>query len=345
MELGIKSIFRSNGSDYFYNNWDLAARVFVPDTSLSNNFNYKQNIHAFYTTFNWKKRNWGLKAGVRIEQTTDNANFKSFSTIVSRSYINFIPNIILTRKLQKSNTWRLSYMQRLERPGLYYLNPYIDLTDTKNISYGNPRLKPATGHTFSFSYNAVIQQSFLSINLLHSFTNNSIQQYTVLIDSVAQTTFGNIGRHRSSSISITANTRLFKEINVNINSSTRYTKYISTINKNQHNRKGFTFNVFSSVSYRLKKDWRVNSDFSYNSPNVLSQGKTGGFTKSSISINKLFLKDKKATVSLSLNNPFQSKRLLFTEANDPDFYQVQESWVVTRRFIMSLNYRFVKVQK
>lgn len=345
LELGFKSNFRSNGSDYSYSNLDLVSRAFVRDSALSNNFNYRQNIHAFYTTYNWRKGNWSLKTGVRIEKTTDDANFKSSGTIVSRNYFNFIPNVMLSRKLKNANTLRLSYMRRLERPGLYYLNPYIDVTDPRNITYGNPTLQPAIGHTFNFSYNVLIKQCFLSINLLHTFTNNSIQQYTFLADSVAKTTFGNIGRHRSNSISITGNTRLFKELTININSSVRHIKYINTINNNQQNRKGFGFNVFSSASYRLKKDWCVNSDLSYNSPNVSTQGKTAGFVKSSISVNKQFLKNKKATMSMLVSNPFQSKRHVFTEANDQAFYQLQQSWVITRRFIMSFNYRFGKVQR
>ncbi|HEX6431320.1 MAG TPA: outer membrane beta-barrel family protein [Niastella sp.] len=345
MELGIKSTFRSNGSDYSYSNLDLISGVFVRDTSLSNNFNYRQNIHALYTTFNWKMGHWALKTGIRIEKTTDDANFKSSGTIVSRNYVNFIPNIMLSRRLKSANMLRLSYMQRLERPGLYYLNPYVDLTDPQNISYGNPKVRPAIGHTFNLSYNVLIKQSFLTFNLLHTFINNSIQQYTVLVDSVGHTTFGNIGRHRSSHISINGNTRLFKKITININTSVRHIKYTNTINNNEQNRKGFAFNVFSSASYRLKKDWCVNSDLSYNSPNISTQGKTAGFTKSSISANKQFLKDKKAMMSMSVINPFQSKRHLFTEANDPAFYQLQESWVLTRRFIMSFNYRFGKVQR
>jgi hypothetical protein len=345
MELGIKSIFRSNGSDYSYRNQDMVSSVFIRDTSLSNNFNYRQNIHAFYTTFNWKKGNWALRTGVRIEKTTDDANFKSSGTIVSRNYVNFIPNIILSRKLKNANTLRLSYMQRLERPGLYHLNPYIDLTDPRNITYGNPKIRPAVGHTFNFSYTALIRQSFLTFNLLHTFTNNSIQQYTVLVDSVGRTTFGNIGRHQSSSISITGNTKLFNIITTSINTSIRHIKYSNIINNKQQNRKGLTFNLLGSVNYRLKSNWRVNSDFSYNSPMVSNQGKTAGFIKNSISVNKQLLKDKKAIMSMSVNNPFQSKRHVFTEANDPAFYQVQESWVITRRYIMSFTYRFGKVQK
>jgi hypothetical protein len=345
MELGIKSIFRSNVSDYFYSNLNLASGVFALDTSLSNNFNYRQNIHAFYSTFNWKKDNWALKTGVRIEKATIDANFKSSKTIVSSNYVNFIPNIMLSRKLKGDNTLRLSYMQRLERPGLYYLNPYVDVTDPQNLTYGNPKLKPAIGHTFNFSYNMLIKQSFVSINLLHTFTNNATQQYTVLVDSVSHTTFGNIGRHQSTSISITCNTRLFRKLTININTIARQIKYSNIINNKPQNRKGLTFNFLGVVNYQLTGNWCLNSDFSYNSPIVSNQGQTTGFMKSSISVNKQFLKDKKAMLSISVNNPFQSKKHVFTEANDPAFYQLQESWVITRRFILSFNYRFGKVQK
>jgi hypothetical protein len=345
LEMGFKSVFRNNSSEYTYSNLDTASGTFIQDAAASNNFNYQQNVHAIYTMYNWKKGNWALKSGARIEQTTIDAHFKSTAAIVSRNYINFIPNLILSRKIKGAQTLRLSYTQRLERPGLFYINPYIDLTDPRNITYGNPKLRPAIGHLFNLAYNVLIKQSFVNISLLHTFTNNSIQQFTFLTDSVAHTTFGNIGRHQSSSISINGNTRLFKELTANINISARHLMYTSMINNKLNLNKGFTFNLFSSFSYQLKNDWTINGDFSYSSANITIQGKTAGFIKNSFGVNKQFLKDKKAMISTSVINLFPSKRHSYTETNAPAFYQLQESWLLIRRFVLSFNYRFGKVQK
>jgi hypothetical protein len=157
---------------------------------------------------------------------------------------------------------------------------------------------------------------------------------------VAHTTFGNIGRHQSSSITVTSNASLFKKITININTSVRHIKYSTIVN----NSKGFTLNIFAALNYRFRTNWIVNSDLSYNSSNISIQGKTAGYIKSSLSVNKRFIKDKKAMVSLMVSNPFQSKRHLFSETNDPAFYQLQESWVITRRYTMSFSYRFGKTK-
>ncbi|WP_207515670.1 hypothetical protein [Longitalea luteola] len=49
-------------------------------------------------------------------------------------------------------------------------------------------------------------------------------------------------------------------------------------------------------------------------------------------------------ISLSANNLFPPQRRSFTEADGPAFYQLQESWIFTRRIILSFNYRFGKVK-
>lgn len=61
-----------------------------------------------------------MKIGARLERTTINASFKS-AAVVSRQYLNFIPNINLWRRLKGADIIRISYTQRLERPGFYYI--------------------------------------------------------------------------------------------------------------------------------------------------------------------------------------------------------------------------------
>ena len=343
LELGIKSGFRTNKSDYFYKN-KVPGDSFVLDQALTNNFNYHQHIQAVYSSIYLKKGGWGLRIGTRIEQTKVDANFKSAHASVVQNYFNFIPNINLLRKLKGSNMMRLSYTQRIERPGLYYLNPYVNLTDPRNVSFGNPQLKPAITHMFSLAYNTFIRKFYFSVTLLHNYTNNSIQQYTTLsADTSATTTFGNIGQQQTTGLALTGNSTFLKRLSVNINSNMSYIQFTSIIKGNRLNNKGLTFSMFGSVSYRFNKGWRISGDAGFNSRGLSVQGRTGGFIKNSISANKQFLKNNKAGISLLVNSPFQKKRYSFNEVNDPSFYQLQQSWSLMRRFVISFNYSFGKV--
>lgn len=344
LELGIKSIRRQSNSDYVYRNKDSLTGAFVLDPGLSNSFDYRQKILAAYTSLNLKLGHWTLRAGGRLEQTQVDANFKSSGTLAVQDYVSLVPNINLSCKL-KSTTLRLSYTQRLERPSLYYLDPYVDITDPRNIRYGNPELAPATSHVFGLSYNKLVKRTSFNASVSHYFTNNSIAQFTTLgSDSVARTTFGNIGESQSTGLSLNASTTLFKKLYLNLNGSTYYVQFSSIINGKPRDNDGYTYNGYVSAALRLNKGWRLSSNISYYSPGIFLQGKTTGNTRHSATVNKSFLKDGKAALTFTANNPFQKHRHSVSEVNDPTFYLLQESYSLIRQFRLSFNYRFGKLQ-
>lgn len=344
LELGISYNMRINTSDYSYKFQDPTLGTFVTDTSQSNIFRYREDISAAYASLNLKLSKWGLIFGTRLERANIDAHFVSSGTFAKQDYINLIPTVTLSRKLMGFSLLKLSYTQRIDRPHLNYLNPYVDFTDRWNIGYGNPGLQPALAHVFNLGYNTAIKKIFFNIALFHQFTNNSIQQFTTLgTDTISRTTFGNIGGNKNYTLSLSGNTILFKLFTLNLNGNASYMQYTRTASNKPVRNEGFTYHISGSVAFR-HKSWRVSSNVGYNAPNVLLQGKSAGFFSNSISLNKQFLKNNKAAVSLQVNSPFQERRHLYTEINDPSFYLLRESFTVIRRFSLSLNYRFGKMK-
>ncbi|MBC5775619.1 TonB-dependent receptor [Pontibacter sp. KCTC 32443] len=345
LELGLKSLLDKNSSNYFYKTQDPETGEFLLDSSQSNNFNYNQDIHAAYVSLTIKMGNWGLRSGARAEQTRLDADFRSSGTEVKQNYLNLFPSATLSYLLKGTSTIKLSYNQRIERPGLYYLDPYVDLTDPLNISFGNPTLDPATSHTVQLEFDTFFKGTSINTNIYHNFTNNSIQQFTVLgTDSVARTTYGNLGQNRNYGLTLNGNTTLFKKLNISINSGSNYVSYTSQLEGKPQNNEGFTYHIQGSTSYRFGKGWRASGNLGYNSPNILLQGKTGGYTWSSLSVNKDFLKDNKASINLAVRSPFRKTRSSSTKVINPNFYQVRESNTEIRQFSLSFNYRFGKLK-
>jgi Outer membrane protein beta-barrel family len=345
IELGIKSIFRDNTSDYLYKAQLPGSSVYILDSSQSNNFDYNQNIYATYASLTLKKKYLGLKIGVRLEETEVDAKFRSTRSQARQNYLNLIPNITLSQKLKGHGIIKVSYTQRVERPGLYYLNPYVNVSDPKNISYGNPKIRPAINNVLYLTYNTFIRGSSISANAFHNFTNNSIQRFTTLgADSIAKTTFDNIGKNQTSGISLSGMTTLFKNLSITLNSTATYIKFTGMINGRNQNNAGLVFNVFGYSSYRFDKGWHASGNIGYSSPNILLQGKSLGYAWNSISIQKDLLQDNHSSIGLSVTSPFKKYRRYFTEVNDPEFHQLQESYSAGRRFNLSYNYRFGKLQ-
>jgi outer membrane receptor protein involved in Fe transport len=345
LELGVKSSTRNNQSEYFYKNLDEQTQEFVLDESMSNQFEHQQDIHAAYSSLQFSKGNWSVRSGVRGELTQVRANFYTSDTAAFMDFLNFIPNINISRKFKGSSTMRGSYTQRLERPGLWHLNPYVDLTDPRNISYGNPNLDPATNHTFNLAYSTFFKKSSINAQFFHNFTNNSIQQYTTLReDTVAHTTFGNIGKRQVYGLSLGSSSTFWNKFNININSTTQYSEITRILRDQAQTNAGLTLNASANMGYRINKAWRLNGNLGYTSPQILLQGRSASFLSNNFSINKQFMGSHKGNISLAVRNPFQKYRRFQNEVNDPAFRQVQESFSVIRQYTVSFNYRFGKVQ-
>ncbi|MER2998882.1 TonB-dependent receptor domain-containing protein [Pontibacter populi] len=345
LEFGVKSVLEENSSDYFYKTRNPETGEFILNADQSNDFDYNQDVHAAYISLNLKKGKWGLRSGVRAEQTILDARFRSSGTEVDQNYLSLFPNIMLSFMLKGYSSIKFSYTQRIDRPGLYYLDPYVDLTDPLNISYGNPDLHPATNHTMQAGFDTFFKGTSINANVFHSFTNNSIEQLTTLgTDSVARTTFDNAGQNRNYGLTLSANTTLFKKLNLNLNTGTNYITFTSQLEGKPQTNNGFTYYGHGNVSFRFNKSWRAGGNVGYNSPNILLQGKTGGNTWSSLSVNKDFLKDNKASMSLAVRSPFRKTRRTSTEITNATFYQRRESYTEMRQFSLSFNYRFGKLK-
>jgi outer membrane receptor protein involved in Fe transport len=353
LEVGLKTISRLSNSDYSYATLNPDNGQYVVDPAQTNNFDYRQEILAGYTSFGLKKGDWGLRVGARLEETIVKANFESSGTIASQDYFNLIPSVALSRKLKQMKNLKVAYTQRIQRPGLWLLNPYVNRVDPRNIFYGNPSLLAAVNHAFELSYSTMVKKSMVNTSLFYNFANNSIQQYTTLgADSVARTTYGNIGQNQRLGLSASGNMNVTKNLNVNLNGNLSFVQ-LNGFLANRGNggsapgevkNQGFMANVFAYAGYKFPKGFRVSGNIGLNSPQVLLQGKSGGYAYNSFSVSKSLFKKDKGSINLSVSSPFQKNRRWFNEVNDLNFYQSSESFNQMRRINLAFFYRFGKLQ-
>ncbi|HEX8333145.1 MAG TPA: outer membrane beta-barrel family protein [Segetibacter sp.] len=346
LEIGLKSIVRKNNSNYSYATKDTITGKYAVNERLGNNFDNKQVIDAAYISVITKYADWAITAGTRIESTKTNASFKTSGTIASQQHVNVLPSISLSRQLDENGSVSLAYNQRIERPSIYFLDPFVDISDPRNIYFGNPDLAPAISNQFSIAYFTFYKTASINGNVFYSFSNNSIERFTALNkDTTAYTTYGNIGRNRSFGVSLSSNVTLVKKLNVAVNTTTNYLSYSSVLNGKKQNNDGLTFDGLLYINYRFEKNWRASTSINYNSASVLFQGSQAGYISNNFAATKEFLKNKKASLGLTINNPFQTKRLIYRKILDPTFKQIQQSEFTIRSLNLAFNYRFGKLQE
>ncbi len=342
LEAGGKAIVRNNFSNFETNNFDDSSGKYVPNPILSNDFNYHQDIYSLYNSYQFKWEKWTAKGGLRLEHTAINADFVSVGSSVHQDYNNLIPSVSIQRNL-KSSSINFGYTDRISRPGIYQLNPFVDQSNPKFISTGNPNLKPELNHTFELNYSN-FKKTSVNIGLSYAFSSNSIQNVTSLEtnntgDTVTLTTYQNLGSNSRLGLNVNTNFSIIKDLTVSLNGQIAHVWLKGAYNGELYHNQGFTGNAFFNAGYKFGKGYRVGIDAGFFSGDVNLQGKSSPFVFTSYVLSKTFM-NKKATIALSANNPYSRLFTFRSHSETPDFYQASFGQEPYRGFTLRLNFKF-----
>ncbi len=270
----------------------------VYDPTSSSDYEYKNTILAGYGEYVGQWNKLGAKAGVRYEYTWQDVEYhlgngQDFST----SYGSLVPTASLQYNLGTGSNLGLTYNMRISRPGISYLNPYVDKTNPIALTYGNPDLDVEKAHNVSLVYNMFTPKLMLNLNLHHNFVDNAISQYSFYdTENLLNTTYGNVVRRHQTGMNayvnylVTKNTRLF------LNGGLNYTDLRSDA-LGQSNS-GWTANAMLGLQQTLPWNLKLSAFAITSTKNYTLQGWSGGFNLLTASISKSLLKDK-LTLSLS----------------------------------------------
>lgn len=342
-ETGVKAITRNNFSEYEFKFYDALTNEYILDTVQSNKFDYQQDVYSFYNSYNIKFEKWSMRAGVRLERTVVNANFESNATKVNQDYTNVIPSISIQRKLKDMSSINFGYTQRIERPSIWELNPFVAQNDPRFISYGNPNLKAVLNNNFEVGY-STFKKGSINVGMNYSFANNTIQNITTLgSDTISRTTFENIGKNKQLGLTGNINLPINKKLTFNVNSQLSYLWIQGAVNGVVLKNSGFQGNIFAFASYTLPMEYRLRVNLGYNSPQVLLQGGTNDFPFSSVSVTKEFF-NKSLMLSAQISNPFWKYRSWENDLKSREFESASRYQNFYRHYGFSITYKFGKLQ-
>ncbi|MXV13994.1 outer membrane beta-barrel protein [Hufsiella ginkgonis] len=345
VEAGLKGIMRINESDFQYREQNTATGAFETVASRTNTFNNKQNVFSAYNTYSFNIQKWGIKAGVRLENTVIKADFISNASQVNQNYFNLVPSVAINRNLTKTSGINFGYMQRVQRPGIYQLNPFVDRSNPYFETTGNPDLRPSTGSTLQMGYNT-FKKGSLNIMIRYTWINSLIFPVSTLdqATNITLTRFENTGAAKALGINFNHNYPITQKWNVSTNGGFAHGWVVGTSAGKPIRNHGFMGNGSVNTGYKFGKGWRANGNFYASTGSLTIQERGRGYFSSSFSASKDIVKDK-LSFSASANNPFNKYRTNYVHTFGPDFDQVAESRLFFRTFNTSLNYRFGKLKE
>lgn len=339
IEAGLKYIFRDNSSRGTHTYYDVNTSGWKPDVSRKNDLDHNQNIASGYAGYTFKKDKFGLKAGLRGEYTRQKIHFMSRNdTIVHSDFFDLAPSLTLSYQLGMTQTLRGGYNMRISRPGIWYLNPYVNDVNPVDIRYGNPNLNAEQSHNFNITYGSFAQKINYNATLSGGFTNNAITSYSFVRDGVTHNTYGNIGKNRFVGLNMYISWTPSQKLTTYLNSNVNYTDIQSTEDAKVRNN-GFSGMGFGGVTYTIADGFRLQANGGMFSNRIQLQTTQSNYYFYSFSMMKSFF-NKKLDVNLSVSNPFGKYINFKTTTEGTGFIQKYNYSYPARTLRVSVTYRF-----
>ena len=293
LSTGAKFIGRHNSSDQTDYLWNGSA--FVQSGSLQ--YDFYNRIGAAYAELDGKFGAFGVKGGLRYEHTWQSYASSALAQSYSVQYGNLVPTASVQWSPSAIQNIGLSYNMRISRPGISYLNPYVDTSDPTALSYGNTDLDTERGHNVSLVYNYFNPKVMVSATLRHSYTGNGISAYSFYDDNnLLNTTYGNIVQNSNTGLNAYVMWNPTNKTRIMLNGGVGYSDIRSEV-LNQQNS-GWDYRIMAGVQQTLPWDLRLSANVMTMGRRISLQGYSTGMSMGMLGLTKSFLDDR---LSLSLN--------------------------------------------
>lgn len=344
LESGIRFARSHSSSAYeVFNNKENPEGSLVKDPQRSDKMTYYQNTLAAYLSLRFElRKDWGFRLGGRYENTRLGGEFTSSSPSFTAAFDNFVPSFLITKKINDQNDLKLNYTARIRRPWIWDLNPYINASDPRNLTFGNPRLRPELTRMLeaAHTYNASTGLSLHSSIYFNSNTNAIESLTTVDSLGISRTTSQNIAANKRIGTNINASIRITNSWMLNTGAEFFHVWFKSTALNVQNNASFYSISM--NTSYLLPKNFTIQVSGDYSNGYITLQGRSSANYSYRFSTRKELF-NKKASLSLTINNPFQKTFLQKNFADASTFHSITTNRYYNRSITVAFSWQFGKL--
>lgn len=341
LSAGAKFISRHNSSNqesYLWNGSDWAYNA-----ASSLDYNFYNRIGALYTEYKATLGPVSLLGGVRYEYTWQNVTYaagqgNNFST----QYGSIVPTASIQFNISQSQNIGLSYNMRISRPGISYLNPYVDISDPTARSYGNSELEVERGHNISLVYNLYSPKWIVNLTLREQLVANGISSYSFYdASNLLNTTYGNIVRSSVTGLNAFINWNASGTTRIFLNGGLNYTDLRSEV-LGQSNS-GLSYNAMLGIQQALPLDFSLSANIVAMGKNYSLQGWSSGMSMAMVGVTKSFLDDRLG-ISINYTLPLTGGKgmEMRSVSEGKDFRSVSVNTIPMQQLNFSISWSFGK---
>ncbi|MDT0554117.1 TonB-dependent receptor domain-containing protein [Urechidicola vernalis] len=200
METGAQYVINDVGNDFTVRNF--IDDEWVTDPNLTNNFEYDQKVLGVYGTGSYQGEAWGVKVGLRMEDTNLNTLLTNTGEANEQNYTDFFPSGHVSYKFNDEISLQGGYSTRIFRPRLWDLNPFFNIRNDYNIRVGNPNLRPEYTDSFEVTSIFIIPKASFNAGVYYRYTTDVVERVTYFEDNVSVTRPENIGTNGTTGVEV-----------------------------------------------------------------------------------------------------------------------------------------------
>jgi hypothetical protein len=188
------------GSQYVYNDVsndfsvsDFIGTNWIENPDFTNVFEWKQGVLGVYSTAAYEGSRWGLKLGLRMEQTELKTRLINTNERNNQNFANLFPSAHTSYKFSEKFSTQIGYSRRIFRPRLWDLNPFFNIRNDFAIRTGNPDLQPQFTDAYEFTSIYISDKWSLNAGLYYRYTTDVVERVLTIQENVSFTRPENIG--------------------------------------------------------------------------------------------------------------------------------------------------------
>ncbi|MFO7621060.1 MAG: TonB-dependent receptor [Bacteroidales bacterium] len=148
-----------------------------------NLFEYSEIRNSAYAGFAMNQKKFGLQASLRVENSHIMAD-----SVTKPDYTCILPSANIQYKFSASHNLKLTYNRRINRPGIYEMNPYWRVGQSYDITQGNPDLRPDYRDRLQMTYTWNFGSNYFSPYVYYEYFSDRVSnRYSITQSPISGT--------------------------------------------------------------------------------------------------------------------------------------------------------------
>jgi outer membrane receptor protein involved in Fe transport len=165
---------------YQFYNQDMSYLFNINNQETTNLFDYNELRNSAYAGITWNVKKLGMQGLLRVENSHITAD-----SVTNPNYTCYLPSVNLQYKFSATHNLKFTYNRRINRPGIYDMDPYYKIGNNYDISQGNPNLRPDYRDRLQLTYTWNFGSNYFSPYIYKEFYKDRIgREYQVITSPI-----------------------------------------------------------------------------------------------------------------------------------------------------------------